>query len=194
MNAAFLLFDHLTALDFVGVYDPLTRLRSMEVIPAFSWTLCAFSPEVTDDRGLRFTPDTVGESLAGYDLIVVPGGYGTRPLLNDATYLAWLRTAAPVPLKTSVCTGALLLGAAGFLAGKRATTHPSNFADLEPYCAEVVDARVVDEGDIITARGVTSAVDLGLHLVERLAGANARTRIARQMDYPYGPYGSGDEQ
>ncbi len=88
-------------------------------------------------------------------------------------------------LKASVCTGALLLGAAGFLKGKRATTHPNNFDELAPYCAEVVDERVVDEGDIVTARGVTSAIDLGLYLVERLASAAARARIAKQMDYPY---------
>ena len=185
MKTAFLLFDRLTALDFVGVYDPLTRLRSMQVMPDFAWSLCAFTNEVTDDRGLRFIPDAVAESLAGYDLIVVPGGFGTRPLQQDEAFLDWLRTAAPVPLKASVCTGALLLGAAGFLEGKRATTHPNNFDDLAPYCAHVVDARVVDEGDIITARGVTSALDLGLHLVERLAGEAARARIAKQMDYPY---------
>jgi len=185
MKAAFILFDRLTALDFVGVYDPLTRLRSMQVMPAFEWTLCAFTHDVEDDRGLRFVPDKVAQPLDGYDLIVVPGGYGTRPLQQDETFLAWLRTAEDVPLKTSVCTGALLLGAAGFLHGKRATTHPSNFADLAPYCAHVVDARVVDEGTVVTARGVTSAIDLGLHLVKRLAGEAARTRIAQQMDYPY---------
>lgn len=185
MKTAFILFDHLTAMDFVGMYDPLTRLRSMAVMPDFEWSLCAFTQDIEDDRGLRFVPDVVGEPLDGYDLVVVPGGYGTRPLQHDEAFLGWLRTAATVPLKTSVCTGALLLGAAGFLDGKRATTHPNNFDDLAPYCAHVVDERVVDEGDVITARGVTSAIDLGLHLVERLAGQAARARIAKQMDYLY---------
>ena len=185
MKTAFILFDRLTALDFVGVYDPLTRLRSMQVMPAFAWTLCAFTEEIADDKGLRFSPDAVAEPLDGYDLIVVPGGFGTHPLQHDEAFLDWLRTAETVPLKASVCTGALLLGAAGFLKGKRATTHPNNFDELAPYCAEVVDERVVDEGDIVTARGVTSAIDLGLYLVERLVGAGARARIAKQMDYPY---------
>ena len=185
MKAAFILFDRLTAMDFVGVYDPLTRLRSMGVMPDFEWSLCGLTLDVEDDRGLLFIPDTLAEPLDGYDLIVVPGGYGTRPLQQDKAFLTWLRTAEAVPLKASVCTGALLLGAAGFLEGKRATTHPSNFDDLAPYCAHVVDERVVDEGDVITARGVTSAIDLGLHLVERLAGEAARARIAKQMDYPY---------
>ncbi|HSC93335.1 MAG TPA: DJ-1/PfpI family protein, partial [Burkholderiales bacterium] len=97
----------------------------------------------------------------------------------------WLKGARSVPLKVSVCTGALLLGAAGFLQGRRATTHPSAYKELEPYCGMVVRERVVDEGDVMTARGVSSALDMGLHLVQRLAGADARDRIAAQMDYPY---------
>jgi cyclohexyl-isocyanide hydratase len=84
-----------------------------------------------------------------------------------------------------VCTGSLLLGAAGFLRGKRATTHPAAFEALRPHCARVVDDRVVDEGDVVTARGVASSIDLGLRLCERLAGAEVRERIALQMDYPY---------
>src|SRR5438128_1881541 len=109
MKAAFAIFDRMTALDFVGVYDPLGRLRTMDVLPDFEWTVCATAANVTDDRGLRFSPDRVGESLAGFDLLVVPGGYGTRDLQRDPAFLAWLRTAEGVPLKASVCTGALLL-------------------------------------------------------------------------------------
>jgi cyclohexyl-isocyanide hydratase len=77
------------------------------------------------------------------------------------------------------------LGAAGFLRDKRATTHPSAFQELEPFCQKVLDHRIVDEGNIITARGVSSGIDEGLYVVERLAGAEARTKIAKQMDYPY---------
>ena len=141
--------------------------------------------QVTDDRGLRLEADTVGGSLDGYDMLVVPGGFGTRKLQHDPQFIDWLKTARAVPLKVSVCTGALLLGSAGFLKGRRATTHPSAYQELEPYCATVVKERIVDEGDIITARGVSSALDLGLHVVQRLAGADARARVAAQMDYPY---------
>jgi len=77
------------------------------------------------------------------------------------------------------------MGAAGFLSGKRATTHPSAVAEVAPFCAAVGQERIVDAGDVITAGGVTAAIDLGLHLVERLAGPDARERVARQMDYPY---------
>jgi cyclohexyl-isocyanide hydratase len=186
MKTAFVIFDRMTALDLIGVYDSLTRLKSMNFVPEFNWRICAFTQEVSDDRSLRFVPDTVAESLGAYDIIVVPGGFGTRALQRDKAFTQWLRSAAPVKLKTSVCTGALLLGAAGFLAGKSATTHPNAFEELKPYCATViVDRRIVDEGEVVTAQGVTASIDLGLHLVERIAGREARARIAKQMDYPY---------
>jgi cyclohexyl-isocyanide hydratase len=104
-------------------------------------------------------------------------------LVDDAGFIAWLKTSAPCELKPSVCTGSLLLGAAGFLEGRRATTHPNAFRELERFCAKVVDQRVVDEGDVVTAGGVTSAIDLGLHLVERFVGREGGERIRRQMDY-----------
>ena len=142
---------------------------------------------MADDRGLRVGPDVVNEPLTGYDLLFIPGGFATRSLQHDAAFIAWLKSAASVPLKISVCTGALLLGAAGFLQGRRATTHPSAHAELAPYCRTVVSERVVDEGEVITAGGVSASLDLGLHVVQRLSGRDARERIARQMDYPYSP-------
>jgi cyclohexyl-isocyanide hydratase len=127
----------------------------------------------------------VGRDLGGYDVLVVPGGFGTRALIKDADFIRWLQTSGPVALKASVCTGALLLGAAGFLRGRRATTHPAAYAELAPYCAQVIeDSRVVDEGPVVTSRGVTAAIDLGLHLVSRLAGLETCEKIRRQMDYP----------
>ena len=152
MKAVFVVFDRLTSLDFVGFYDPVTRLKSMGILDDFDWRICSTARSVVDDRGLRIEAAAIGE-----------------------------------PLKVSVCTGALLLGAAGFLQGRRATTHPSAYQELEPYCGEVVRERVVDEGDVVTAGGVSASIDLGLHLVQRLAGADARRRIAAQMDYPYRP-------
>ena len=185
MKAAFVVFDCITSLDFIGFYDPVTRLKSMKIIDDFEWRICSTTQHVVDDRGLRIEADAVGEPLDSYDMLFVPGGFGTRNLQHDRSFIDWLKTARSVPLKVSVCTGALLLGAAGFLRGRRATTNPSAYKDLEPYCGVVVHERVVDEGDIITARGVSSAIDLGLHLVQRLASADARDRIATQMDYPY---------
>lgn len=185
MKAAFIVFDRMTSLDFIGFYDAVTRLKSMKIMEDFEWRICAMANQVTDDRGLRVAADTVAEPLNSYDLLFVPGGVGTRTLQNDAKFIQWLQTAGDAQLKVSVCTGALLLGAAGFLKGRRATTHPSAYKELEPYCATVIQERVVDEGNVITGRGVSTSIDLGLHVVERLAGADARARVATQMDYPY---------
>ena len=185
MKAAFVVFDRMTSLDFIGFYDPVTRLKSMKIIDDFEWRICSTTQHVVDDRGLRIEADAVGERLDSYDMLFVPGGFGTRNLQHDRSFIDWLKAARSAPLKVSVCTGALLLGAAGFLRGRRATTHPSAYKELEPYCGVVVQERVVDEGDVITARGVSSAIDMGLYLVQRLAGADARDRIATQMDYPY---------
>jgi transcriptional regulator GlxA family with amidase domain len=185
MNTAFVIFHHMTAMDFIGAYDPLTRLKSMGLMPSFEWDISALTADVTDDKGLHIAPTVVGQPLCQYDLIVVPGGRGTRTLQHDKVFIDWLRSSVSVRLKASVCTGSLLLGAAGFLKDKRATTNRNAVEELTPYCVQVVDDRVADEGGIITARGVTSAIDLGLYLIERLVGAEARARVATQMDYPY---------
>ena len=185
MKIAFVVFNGLTTLDFIGIYDPLTRLKTMGFMPDLEWDICAFTDIVKDDRGLVMVPTAIQEPLHSYDLLVVPGGYGTRTLIHDKNFIGWIKTAEPCRLKVSVCTGALLLGAAGFLKDKRATTHPSAFQELEPFCHKVLDHRIVDAGNIITARGVSSGIDEGLYVVERLAGAEARSKIAKQMDYPY---------
>jgi transcriptional regulator GlxA family with amidase domain len=185
MKAAFVVFDRMTSLDFIGFYDPVTRLKSMKIMDDFEWRICSMSRHIADDRGLRIEAQEIGEPLSGYDILFAPGGFGTRSLQHDVRFVDWLKTASSARLKVSVCTGALLLGAAGFLRGLRATTHPSALKELEPYCRLVVHDRVVDEGSTITAGGVSAAIDAGLHVVERLAGADARTRIAAQMDYPY---------
>ena len=135
---------------------------------------------------LELVADAVDEPLTGYDLVFVPGGSATRDLRRDEAFVSWLRTAGDAELLASVCTGSLLLGAAGFLDGLSATTHPSAYDLLDEY-AEVRSERIVDEGRVVTARGVSSSLDLGLHLVERLADATTRAEIATQMDYddPY---------
>jgi cyclohexyl-isocyanide hydratase len=185
MKLAFVIFDNMTALDFIGLYDPLTRLKSMGFLPELRWDICAFTETVTDDRGLKFMPTKYQAPFAGYDWLVVPGGNGTQKLQHDAAVMAWLHTARGCPMKVSVCTGSLLLGAAGYLQGQAATTHPKFFEVLKPYCAEVLDQRVVESGDVITGRGVTSAIDLGLYLCEKVAGEAVTEQIRTQMDYPY---------
>ena len=186
MKVAFVVFNGLTLLDFVGVYDPITRLKSMQFLPDLTWDICALTPEVVDSAGLALKPTRVAAPLTDYELVIIPGGLATRQLRFDEAYLSWIKTAAGARLKVSVCTGALIWGAAGFLAGHTATTHPTAFDLLRPYCAAIVERRIVDEGEIVTARGVTAALDLGLYLCEKLAGREAREKICQQMDYPYG--------
>ena len=184
MKAAFVIFDGLTLLDFVGVYDPLGRLKTMQFSPDFEWRVCSPVPNVRDDRGLVVVPDEVGESLSGYDLVIVPGGHSTRRLQKDRQLVDWLATAATASIKATVCTGSLLIGAAGFLVGRPATTHHSALDELRQYTNEVRQERIVDSGDVVTAGGVTAAIDLGLHLVERISGTVVRQQIARQIEYP----------
>ncbi len=183
MKIGFIIYEEMTALDFIGAYDPITRLKTMGFLPELSWEVCARSMTVEDGAGLAFLPTKIGEPLHAFDLILVPGGAGSRPLIEDHVFIDWLRTAEPCKLKVSVCTGSLLLGAAGFLKGKRATTHRRAFDLLRPFCESVVDRRIVDEGDVITARGVSSSIDLGLYLCEKLAGREAQEKIRQQMDY-----------
>ena len=184
MKAAFVVFDDLTLLDFVGVYDAFTRLKTMGFVKDFEWDIVAVTETVTDGMGVTLRPTQVRPDLSAYDHLIVPGGAGTRQLMHDAAFIAWLggfnydRGVA-----ASVCSGALLLGAVGVLKDCRATTHRSVYDLLRPLCREVVDERVVDEGNILTARGVTSGIDLGLHLCARYAGAEAAAKIAAQMDY-----------
>jgi len=182
LRISFIIYNEMTTLDFVGIYDPLTRLKTMGFMPELEWEICSMTEKVLDITGLQFTPTKVMEPLGSYDMVVVPGGFGSRKLVQDRKFIEWLRTAEPCKYKVSVCTGSVLLGAAGFLKGRKATTHRTAFDELRQF-AVVVDQRVVDEGDVITARGVSSSIDLGLYLCERLAGRKVKEKIRRQMDY-----------
>lgn len=185
MKVAFIIYNNLTALDFIGVYDPIIRLQTMGFLPDLTWEICAYSETVKDSAGLRFVPTQVKQSLQTFDWVIVPGGITSLvyQLAQEQEFIAWLKTAAVCPLKASVCTGSLLLGAAGFLQGKKATSHPNAFRELSEFCTEVVNVRVVDEGEVITARGVASSIELGLYLCEKAMGHDVKEKIRKQMDY-----------
>lgn len=185
MKIAFVVFNELTSLDFIGIYDPITRLKNMGFLPELSWDICAYTSKVQDDKGLQFLPSKIAQPLVGYDILIVPGGYGTRTLQHDDAFINWLKTADKTPLKISICTGSLLFGAAGFLKQHIVTTHPNAIDELKVYSSNVVSRRIVDANDVISSGGVSAAIDLGLYLCEKLAGKEARIAIAKQMDYPY---------
>ncbi|HEY9653908.1 MAG TPA: DJ-1/PfpI family protein [Crinalium sp.] len=185
MKVAFVIYNNMTALDFVGVYDPVIRLQTMGFLPDLAWEICADTEVVSDSAGLRFLSTQVKPPLQAFDLVIIPGGITALvyQLTRDREFIDWLKTAASCPLVASVCTGSLLLGAAGFLKDKAATTHPNAFEELKEFCSNVVDQRVMDEGTVITARGVTASIDLGLHLCERFTSYEVKEKIRQQMDY-----------
>lgn len=185
MKIGFILFDRMTFLDFIGFYDAITRIKTLHIDENIQWNFCALKKDIQDDRGLILQANRVGESLDGYDMIFIPGGHGTRVLQHDTIFLSWIKSSKYASLKISVCTGSLLLGAAGFLKEKRATTHPNALEELQPYCKEVLQQRIVDEDSIITAGGVSASIDLGLYICQKLYGDKSK-EIAKQMDYPWG--------
>lgn len=185
MRVAFVLFDRVTFLDFIGFYDVITRIKTLEIDENLSWECCGLKEEIKDDKGLIMKPSRVGESLDGYDMVFIPGGVGTRVLQYDDIFLSWIKSSKYARYKVSTCTGSLLLGAAGFLKQRYATTHLNAYKDLEPYCKQVLAQRVVDENSIITSAGVSSSIDLGLHVSQKIYGKSAREKIATSMDYPY---------
>ncbi|MEM9834305.1 MAG: DJ-1/PfpI family protein [Bacteroidota bacterium] len=180
---AYIVFDGITWLDFFGIYDPLSRLKSMGYLPDLSWDICAYTDTATDNFNLQVKPHKVRDSLADYDVIIVPGGFGTRELRYNEGFMNWMKTADRVPLKTSICTGSLLLGAAGFLKGKIATTNFSEYETLKPYCQQVATERIVEDNGIITAGAVSASLDLGLYLCEKWVGKEATTEIKTRMNY-----------
>ena len=181
---AFLIFPGLTFLDFIGGYDSLRRVAGMGIDKEVTHRIIGTEASIVDDSGLTVAPHGVYEDLAPFDLLYIPGGFGTCPLMEDTRFIDYLKTWGTERPVASVCTGALLLGRAGYLAGLRATTHHNAYDALRPFCREVVtDRRVVDEGRVVTAGGVSSSLDLGLYLVAKYWGGEARKTIAAQMAY-----------
>ncbi|MFT5110984.1 MAG: transcriptional regulator GlxA family with amidase domain [Parasphingorhabdus sp.] len=165
MKVAFVVYDNMTSLDFIGIYDPLTRIKSMGFDTSFNWKVCALTPKVTDDRGLGILVDCVGESLEKYDLLIMPGGPGAVSLQDDEIFIRWIKTANSVPIKASVCSGSLILASANFLQGRIATTHPGVREMLSDKGVKTSSDRIVEDDNVITAAGVTAAIDLGLYIV-----------------------------
>jgi cyclohexyl-isocyanide hydratase len=183
MKIAYIIFDGITWLDFIGIYDPLSRLRSYNYLPGMDWDVCSFTNTVCDDFGLEMKPARTRNSLDGYDAVIIPGGRGTRELQHDDEFITWIKTAAPVKYKISICTGSLILGKAGLLQNKLATTHFNEYETLKPFCKAVLTDRIVEDGDTITAGAVSSCIDLGLFLCNKWAGPRAEKEIRRRLDY-----------
>ncbi|MGF6374046.1 DJ-1/PfpI family protein [Paraburkholderia sp. MM5482-R1] len=189
LQIGFLVFPKVQQLDLTGPHDVLASL------PGATMHLIWKTREpVVSSNGLVLTPSTTYENCPPLDVICVPGGSGVTDLLQDEQTIDFVcRQAASARYVTSVCTGALLLGAAGLLRGRRATTHWAFHSLLEPLGAIPTHARVVRDGNLITGGGVTAGIDFGLTVAAELAGAEEAQAIQLELEYaPAPPFDAGD--
>ena len=184
----FLMFPGMTQLDLTGPYEVLARLPGASI--HLVWKDAA---PVRSDRGLAIVPTDDFETCPTLDLICVPGGPGINDLLTDDEVLSFVRHQAwGARYVTSVCTGALVLGAAGLLRGKRATTHWMSHGLLAEFGAIPVQARVVMDGRIVTGGGVTAGIDFGLAVIAEIGGRELAEAIELGLEYdPQPPFGTG---
>jgi putative intracellular protease/amidase len=189
MDIAILLYDRFTALDAVGPYETLSRLPDAKV------TFVATEPGLirTDVGSLGLMADASLTEMSRPDILVVPGGPGQVLPMGDEATLAWIRSAHEhTQWTTSVCTGSLILATAGILDGKRATTHWQGMEFLAAMGVEAVSERVVFDGKIVTAAGVSAGIDMGLTLAARIAGDEVAQAIQLGIEYdPQPPFDSG---
>ena len=187
----FLVFPEITQLDMTGPWELLIKLPGAEVMLVWKTR-----DPVRAGGGMMLTPDIAYAECPRLDLVCVPGGNGTNALLNDEETLSFLRRqAAGATYVTSVCTGALVLGAAGLLKGKRATTHWMSMDMLPAFGAIPVRERVVIDGNVITGGGVTAGIDFGLRVIAEIAGEEVARIIQLGVEYnPQPPFDAGSPE
>lgn len=188
MNVVMLLYPNLTQLDLTGPFEVFARFRELE--RHLVWK--SLDP-VTDSGGLRLLPSTTFADCPPADILFVPGGPGQLALMEDGETLDFLRRqAAGARYVTSVCTGSLVLAAAGLLTGRRATSHWLSLDQLALFGAEPVAERVVTDGDVVTGAGVTSGIDFALTLTAHIFGRARAERAQLFMEYdPAPPFPGG---
>jgi len=192
MKIAILLYEGFTALDCIGPYEVLSRLPGADL--AF---VAARAGVVTSDTGfLKITATRGIADVDAADILLVPGGPGDQGVTADAATLEWIRRLHErTTWTTSVCTGALILGAAGILQGLRATTHWASLDELRRYGAEPVKARAVESGKVVTAAGVSAGIDLALRLAARVAGDDFARAVQLGIEYdPDPPFDAGSPE
>ncbi|MFG2637893.1 DJ-1/PfpI family protein [Streptomyces sp. NPDC048362] len=189
MQIAIVLFDRFTALDAVGPYETLGRLPDARTV----FVAEESGPVRADTGSLAITADLPLAEVPSPDIVVVPGGPGQQDLMEHAPLLDWLRAAdATSTWTTSVCTGSLLLAAAGLLTGRRATSHWLALDELERHGALPTGERVVTDGKYVTAAGVSAGIDMGLPLLGRIAGDDYAQAVQLATEYdPQPPYDAG---
>jgi transcriptional regulator GlxA family with amidase domain len=189
-RVAIYIFPDVEVLDFAGPYEVFAVTNELNERRLFhTFTVAERAGPVRARNGLGVVPDHTFADCPPPDLLVVPGGLGTRPLLDRPDVVAWVAArAAAAEITASVCTGSLLLAKAGLLAGRRATTHHLRhdlLRELAPDATVLTDRRWVDEGRVATSAGISAGIDLSLHLVARLHGTEVAARTARYMEYDW---------
>jgi transcriptional regulator GlxA family with amidase domain len=189
MKSSILIFDGLTALDAIGPYEVLRSVPGWEV----EFVGLRVGEIRTDSGALGLAADCSIDDVGETDLLLVPGGAGNRPLLEDEGLLSWLREVdETTKWTTSVCTGSLVLGAAGLLQGKRATGHWLYLEPLRAYGADPVGGRYVEDGKVLTAAGVSAGIDMALHIVGKEAGPEVAQAVQLAIEYdPQPPFDAG---
>ncbi|WP_416977281.1 DJ-1/PfpI family protein [Streptomyces sp. T028] len=189
MQIAFVVYDRFTALDVVGPYEMLSRAPDAEAV----FVAGKPGPVRTETGFLAVTADKALSEVPAPDVVVVSGGPGQSALMEDEHLLDWLRTVdATSTWTTSVCSGSLLLAAAGLLRGRRATSHWLALEQLRAFGAEPTGERVVFDGKYVTAAGVSAGIDMGLALLGRIAGDDHARAVQLGTEYdPQPPYDAG---
>ncbi|MCW5773523.1 MAG: DJ-1/PfpI family protein [Rhodospirillaceae bacterium] len=189
MKVAALVFDKITILDIIGPVEVLSWVPGIEIV----WVGKEKGTVRAALTGLPFVVEHSLEEVTAADMLIVPGGPGVRPLLKDEAVLNWVRRIhATTQWTTSVCTGSLLLGAAGLLKGLEATTHWNSAPVLESFGAFYRERRVIPQGKIVTSAGVSSGIDMALWLVGKIAGDDAAKAAQLTIEYdPQPPYDAG---
>ena len=179
-RVALLAFPGMTAFDLIAVYDALRRIAPMQIDREVTCRVIGTKQSIVDETGLTFIPDGVYEDLKQFDLLYVPGGVGTRSLMHDGRFVDYLKGWPSNKPLTSACTGSLSARRGGPSQGQARHHPPPRARPARAVVKEVVtDQRIVAEGNVVTAAGVTSALDLGLYLVDWLWGEEARTGSPR---------------
>jgi putative intracellular protease/amidase len=192
MNIAIPLYDRFTALDAIGPYEALQRLPDAKI----TWLAHEPGPVSADYGQLKIVAEAAFEELPDPDVLVVPGGPGSDDAVEDERLVGWIRRAhEKSQWTTSVCTGSLLLGAAGVLDGLEATSYWSDLQKLERMGARPTNRRVVEQGKVITAAGVSSGIDMALVLAAKIAGPVVAQAIQLGIEYdPQPPFDSGSTE
>jgi transcriptional regulator GlxA family with amidase domain len=189
------IFDDIEVLDFCGPFEVFstTRLneerRREEPSPFDVLLVSQFNRTITTTGGMKIMPDATFENCPPLDILVVPGGWGTRSEMYNETMIAFIRAEAiNVETLASVCTGALILGNAGLLDGLRATTHWRSLKLMQELFPKVtVDSKshVIQQGNVITSAGISAGIDMALHVVANYCGESIARLTARHMEYPF---------